>query len=56
MNAVIEVRVPLDLPVDASKEEKGDAVAKIMERVFEHADSNWVGAGRWEIVEDGEPV
>ena len=56
VNAVVEIVVPLDVPVDASPEDKGEALAAFMERVFEHAGDDWVASGRWEVVEDGEPV
>jgi hypothetical protein len=54
VNAVIEIRIPLDVPVDASREEKLDAVGQAMDRV--QMPDTAVAAYRWEVVEDGEPV
>jgi hypothetical protein len=54
LNAVIEVTVPLDLPIDASGEEKRDAIAEQMERIGMPPDA--VATGRCELVDDGEPV
>jgi hypothetical protein len=54
VNAVIEIRIPLDVPVDASKEEKLRAVADAMDRV--QMPDTAVAACRWEVVEDGKPI
>jgi hypothetical protein len=54
VNAVIEIRVPLDVPVDASREEKLGAVAEAMDRI--QTPDTAVAACRWEVVEDGEPI
>lgn len=53
VNAVIEIRVPLDLPVDASSREKLDAALAAMDRV--QMPDNATATCRWEVVEDGEP-
>lgn len=54
VNAVIEIRIPLDVPVAASREEKLDAAAEAMDLV--DMPDTAVAACRWEVVEDGEPV
>jgi hypothetical protein len=54
VNAVIEIRIPLDVPVDASREEKLDAIGEAMDRV--RMPDTAVAACRWEVVEDGEPI
>jgi hypothetical protein len=54
VNAVIEIRIPLEVPVDASGQEKLDAVVEAMDRV--HMPDSAVAACRWEVVEGGEPV
>jgi hypothetical protein len=54
VNAVIEIRIPLDVPVDASREEKLGAVAEAMDRV--EMPGNAVAACRWEVVEDGKRI
>jgi hypothetical protein len=54
VNAVIEIRIPLDVPVEASREEKLGAVAEAMDRV--QMPDNAVAAYRSEVVEDGDPV
>jgi hypothetical protein len=51
---VIEIRIPLDVPVNASREEKLGAVAEAMDLV-QMPDTS-VAACRWEVVEDGEPI
>ena len=54
VNAVIEIRIPLDVPVDASREEKLGAVAEAMDLV--QMPDTAVAACPWEVVEDGEPI
>jgi hypothetical protein len=54
INAVIEVTVPLNVPVTATEDEKRDAVVDRLERLDLPPDA--VATGRWELVEDGEPV
>jgi len=54
VNAVIEIKIPLDVPVDASSQEKLDAAVEAMDQV--HMPSRAVAACRWEVVEDGEPI
>jgi hypothetical protein len=54
VNAVIEIRIPLDVPADASGQEKLDAAGEAMDQV--QMPNSAVAACRWEVVEDGEPV
>jgi hypothetical protein len=54
LNAVIEVTIPLDVPIDASDEAKQEALVAVMDQV-EMPDTA-VAAAHWELVEDGEPV
>lgn len=49
VNAVIELVVPLDVGVDASADEKGEAVAQAMERLAPD-DQNVVVSARWEDI------
>ena len=54
VNAVVEVKVPLDVPFDADREVKNAALATIMDRVMAAAESSWVASGHCELVEDAE--
>ena len=54
VNAVVEVKVPLDVAFDADREVKNAALAVIMERVMAAADSSWVASGHCEHAEDAE--
>jgi hypothetical protein len=54
VNAVVEVKVPLDVAFDADREVKNAALAGIMDRVMNAADSSWVASGHCEIVENAE--
>jgi hypothetical protein len=54
INAVFEITVPLDVAPEAPNEAKRDAVAARLEDLELPQDA--VATGRWEYVEDGEPV
>lgn len=54
VNAVMEIRVPLDVPVDAAEREKLEAAAKALEGVDLPRDA--VATIGFETVEDGEPI
>ena len=54
LNAVIEIRIPLDVPLDASRDVKLSAVIEAMDQV--EMPNSATATCRWELVEDGEPV
>jgi hypothetical protein len=51
---VIEIKIPREVPVAASRHEKLDAAIEAMDWV--HMPDSAVAACRWEVVEDGEPI
>lgn len=54
INAVVEVTVPLDLPLDVSLEWRAAELERVMEEIG--LPKNGVAAGRTEVVKDGEPI
>jgi hypothetical protein len=54
VNAVIEIRIPLDVAVDESSHDKLDASVEAMDRI--KLPDSATATCRWEVVEDGEPV
>jgi hypothetical protein len=54
VNAVIEIRIPLDVAVNAPSRDKLDAAAETMDQI--RMPDNAAASCRWEVVEDGEPI
>ena len=52
VNAVITIRIPLDVPVDATREEKLRAACDVADRI----ECDGVSTVTFEDVEDGEPI
>jgi hypothetical protein len=54
INAVVTIRLPLDVPVEASDEDKAEACVSAVARA-EDMQHHWAMLG-WELVDDGEPM
>jgi hypothetical protein len=54
VNAVIEIRIPLDVAIDATSHEKLEAAVGALDQV--HMPDTAIASCRWEVVEDGEPI
>jgi hypothetical protein len=54
VNAVIEIRIPLEVAIDATSHERLEADIAALDQV-EMPDSATTSC-RWEVVEDGEPI